>query len=252
VAATKISGVIITYNEERRLRAAIESIAFCDEVLVVDSGSADRTREIAEDAGARVIVHTPWPGFSVQRNFAIDQAQHDWVLALDADERVSPGLRQQIEDERERGFRHPAYRMPRVSFYLGRWIRRTDWYPDWQTRLFDRRRARWHGVIHESVKVEGTIGHLRAELEHHPYEDIADHLRRIDRYTTLWAQEAHAAGRRAGLVRIVLHPVWAFFRNYILRGGVWLGTAGVVISTLNSFYVYAKHAKLGQLGRQAR
>jgi glycosyltransferase involved in cell wall biosynthesis len=252
VAATKISGVIITYNEERHLRAALESLAFCDEVVVVDSDSTDRTREIAAEAGARVVVNTPWPGFSVQRNLALDQAQHDWVLALDADERVSPGLREQIEHERARGFRHQAYRMPRVSFYLGRWIRHTDWYPDWQTRLFDRRHARWHGVIHESVKVEGTIGRLRAEIEHHPYEDIADHLRRIDRYTTLWAQDAYAAGRRAGLVRIVLHPVWAFFRNYVLRGGMWLGTAGVVISTLNSFYVYAKHAKLGQLGRQAR
>jgi glycosyltransferase involved in cell wall biosynthesis len=252
VTATPISGVIIAYNEERRLRAAILSLAFCDEVLVVDSGSADRTRQIAEEAGARVVVNTPWPGFSVQRNFALDQARHDWVLALDADERISPALREEIETTCTRGFTAAAYRMPRVSFYLGRWVRRTDWYPDRQTRLFDRRRARWHGTIHESAKVEGTIGVLRGEIEHHPYEDIADHLRRIDRYTTLWAQSAYAAGRRAGLVRIVLHPVWAFFRNYVLRGGVLLGTAGLVISTLNSFYVYAKHAKLGELHRRAK
>jgi glycosyltransferase involved in cell wall biosynthesis len=252
VTAPPISGVIIACNEERRLRAAIESLSFCDEVLVVDSGSTDRTQAIAREAGARVVVNTPWPGFSVQRNFALDQARHDWVFALDADERVSPALRDEIGALCAGGLTQAAYRMPRVSFYLGRWIRRTDWYPDWQTRLFDRRRARWHGTLHESVKVDGPTGALRGEIEHHPYEDIADHLRRIDRYTTLWAQSAYAAGRRAGLVRIMLHPLWAFFRNYVLRGGMLLGVAGLVISTLNSFYVYAKHAKLGELQRRAK
>ena len=151
-----LSAVLITKNEEDMLGEAIESVRFCDEIVVVDSGSTDRTRGIARALGARVMVNAPWPGFVAQRNVAVDAARHDWVLALDADERITPDLRDEIQALRQRGFGAAGYRIPRAAFYLGRWIRATDWWPDPQVRLFDRRRARWEGeLVHESVRVRG-------------------------------------------------------------------------------------------------
>jgi glycosyltransferase involved in cell wall biosynthesis len=246
---TPISAVVITLNEERRLAAALESVRFCDEVLVVDAHSIDRTREIAAAAGARVEVRA-WEGFTAQRNSAVAAARHDWVLAVDADERVTPALRAEIEALRTAGFTQAGYRIPRVAFFLGRWIRGTDWYPDPQLRLFDRRRGRWTGgLVHESVRVEGPVGRLRHELEHHTYEDIADHMETIDRYTTLWARQAHAEGRRAGPLDGCVASTWAFIRNYVVRGGFLLGEAGLTVSTFNAYYVYAKMAKLRELAR---
>jgi glycosyltransferase involved in cell wall biosynthesis len=250
---TPLSAVIITHNEERKLLAAIKSVAFCSEVVVIDSGSQDRTRAIALEAGARVIVNAPWPGFSIQRNFAIDAAQHDWILAVDADERISPALAQEIEAERTKGFQHDAYRIPRVAHYLDRWIHGTDWYPDLQIRLFHRRRARWGGdLIHESVQATGPGGRFRAAMEHYPYEDISEHVRKIDSYTTLWAQDAIARGRRTNVLDLVLTPAWSFVRNYVVRGGFLLGRVGLTVSILNTFYVFLKRAKLAELWRTKR
>jgi glycosyltransferase involved in cell wall biosynthesis len=245
---TPVSAVLIAQNEERKLAAALKSVAFCDEILLVDAGSSDRTRQIAEQAGARVVVHSPWPGFVAQRSFATSQARHEWILAIDADERVSPELQAEIEGVRARGFGHAAYRIPRVAVYLGREIRGTDWYPDPQVRLFDRRRGHWHGaLVHESVTVQGSIGRLRGELVHLPYDDVSAHLRKIDAYTSLWAEQARAGGRRAGIADLALAPAWAFVRNYLLRGGVRLGSAGFAVSTLNSYYTFVKLLKLRAL-----
>lgn len=248
---TPISAVLITLNEESRLAAALESVRFCEEVLVVDAHSTDRTREIAAAAGARVLVRA-WDGFTPQRNQAVAAARHDWVLAVDADERVTPALRAEIEAMRAAGFAEAGYRIPRVAFYLGRWIRGTDWYPDPQLRLFDRRHGRWTGgLVHESVQVDGPVGRLRGELEHHTYEDIADHMGAIDRYTTLWARQAHAEGRRAGPLDGCVASTWAFIRNYVVRRGFLLGEAGLTVSTFNAYYTYAKMAKLRELARHA-
>jgi hypothetical protein len=179
-------------------------------------------------------------------------AKNDWVLALDADERVGSALRAEIEALRRRGFDRAGYRIPRVALYLGRWIRATDWYPDWQVRLFDRARAGWQGdLVHESVAVRGPVGRLRGELEHHPYADLSDHLRKIDSYTTLWARQAHAAGRRTHIVDMVAAASWAFFRNYVLKRGVLLGSTGVVVSALNTHYTFVKLAKLRELAQGA-
>jgi glycosyltransferase involved in cell wall biosynthesis len=244
-----LSAVLIAQDEEKTIGDALASVAFCDEVVVVDSGSRDRTREIAEAAGARVVVHSPWPGFVAQRDFATRAARHDRVLALDADERVSPALREEIEALRRDGMRAAGYRIPRVAFYLGLWIRGTDWYPDWQVRLFDRTRGQWQGdLVHESVAVEGPVERLRGELFHHPYADISDHLRKIDSYTTLWARQAHAAGRRSNVVDMFAGATWAFFRNYVLKRGFVLGTTGLIVSVLNTHYTFAKLAKLRELG----
>jgi glycosyltransferase involved in cell wall biosynthesis len=247
-----LSAVLIAQDEEKTIGDALASVAFCDEVVVVDSGSKDRTRAIAEAAGARVVVNAPWPGFVVQRDFATRAARNDWVLPLDADERVGEALRQEIQDRRREGFDAAGYRIPRVAWYLGRWIRGTDWYPDWQVRLFDRTRGAWQGdLVHESVTVRGPVGRLHGELEHHPYADISDHLRKIDSYTTLWAHQAYAAGRRSNVVDMFAGASYAFFRNYVFRGGFLLGSAGLIVSVLNTHYTFAKLAKLRELERSA-
>jgi glycosyltransferase involved in cell wall biosynthesis len=247
---TPLSAVLITRDEEHNLPAALRSLAFCDEMVVLDSGSADRTRELAAAAGARVELGTPWPGFLEQRSRATALARHDWVLALDADERVTPALRDEIEGLRQRGFDRAGYRIPRVAHYLGRWIRGTDWYPDTQLRLFDRRQGRWTGAhVHESVSVDGPVGRLRGELEHYPYRNLAEHLQTIDRYTTLWARQSREAGRRARPLETLLTPSWTFFRSYLLRGGFRLGWPGFAVSALGAHYTFVKLAKLRESER---
>ncbi|HUG53745.1 MAG TPA: glycosyltransferase family 2 protein [Vicinamibacteria bacterium] len=243
---TPLSAVIITLDEERNLPGALASVAFCDEVVVLDGGSRDRTREVAAAAGARVEKGEPWPGFVEQRNRAVAAARHDWVLAIDADERVTAELRAEIQAEAARGFAHCGYRIPRLAYYLGRWIRGTDWWPDPQLRLFDRRQGRWEGgLVHESVRVEGSVGRLRARMEHFSYDDISDHLSTIDRYTTLWAEQAAQEGRKSGgPLEPAAAALWAFLRNYVIRRGVLLGEAGLTVSALNSYYTYVKLAKL--------
>ncbi len=246
----KVSAVLITLDEEKRLGAALQSLAFCDEVLVVDAGSEDGTRDLAEKSGARVLVNTPWPGFAAQRNFAVSAASNDWVLCLDADEVVSDVLRRELEALRSRGFTDSGYRMPRAAHYLGRWIRATDWYPDLQLRLFDRTAGTWGGgAVHESVTVQGSVATLRGEIEHHPYRDIAHHLAKMNTYTDLWARQAQQNGRHAPAWQLAFIPAWTFFRNFVLHRGFLLGAAGFTISRLNSFYSFLKIAKLRDLQR---
>jgi len=248
-----LSAVLITLNEERRLEAALKSVSFCSEVVVIDAGSTDATCQIAEAAGARVIVNAPWPGFLEQRRFAVTAARHDWILALDADERVTPTLAAEIDALRRAGLDHAGYRLPRVAFYLGAWVRATDWYPDLKLRLFDRNLCRWEGgLVHEAVKSQASVGRLRGELEHHPYADVGAHLRRIDSYTTLWARQAHEAGRRTSSLEIVGVSVATFLRNYLIKGGLRLGRVGLIVSTLNAFYSFTKLVKLQELERAAR
>ena len=242
----KVSVTIITRDEEADLAAALQSVAWADEILVVDSGSTDRTVEIARAAGARVVVRD-WPGYVAQKNFAAAQASNDWILSLDADERVTPRLAQEVRHALEDP-RSAAYRIPRLTWHLGRWIRGTDWYPDYQTRLYDRRAAQWSGrYVHETVTVTGSIGRLQGELQHFAYRDIADHLETIDRYTTYAAQQMREDGRRASAWTLLLHPPAAFLRNYVAKGGFRLGTVGLIVSTMNAYYVFLKFAKLWQL-----
>ena len=239
----KLTATVITRNEAANLPAALASVAWADEIVVVDSESTDETAAIARAAGARVEVRA-FPGYSDQKNVAASLAAHDWILSLDADERVTPELAGEIRRLLETDPPRRGYRVPRVSYYLGRWIRGTDWYPDYQLRLYDRRAGRWNGrIVHESVALDGEPGRLKSDLQHYPYRDISHHLATIDRYTTLAAQQNRASGRIPSLAGIALHPPFAFVRNYILRGGFRLGGTGLIVSGLNSYYVFLKLAK---------
>ena len=241
---------IITRNESANLADALESVRWADEVVVVDAESTDDTVTLARRVTDRVIVR-PWPGYVAQKNFAAEQARHDWILSLDADERVSPDLAGEIRSRLATDPGEAGFRVPRVSHYLGRWLRSTDWYPDYQLRLYDRRRARWEGQhVHESVKADGPVGTLRGDLLHHPYRDISHHLQTIDRYTTLAARQAAERGRRASALDVLVRPPIAFLRNYVLRRGFRDGAPGLVVSLLNSHYVLLKFAKLWELGRR--
>ncbi len=245
----KISAVLIAQNEEDRIDTALRSVAFCDEIVVVDGGSSDRTLERIRARAVRLI-ERPFDGFVAQKNFAIDQARHDIVLSLDADEEVSNELKRDIKDVCSgEALPKSGYRISRVTHYLGHEIRATDWYPDWQLRLFDRRQGRFVGdLVHESVRVKGRVAKLAGELVHRPYRDMSDHLKRIERYATLWAEAQHQKGRSAPPFAAGAASAFAFLRNYIFKGGILLGGIGYTISRLNARYVHQKFAKLKALG----
>lgn len=250
-AAVGLSACIVAMDEEDRLPACLASLDFCDEIVVVDSHSKDRTRELAAAHGARVI-ERDWPGHVLQKEFAIRAARHDWVLCLDADERVSPELREELRALKASGFlAHTGWRMPRLSSYLGRWMRHGAWYPDWQLRLFDRRRARWGGRDpHDHVEVaEGSVGTLSGRILHHPYRSFAEHLRTIDKYTTIMAEGMHARGERARARDLVLRPTARFVRSYFVKLGFLEGWRGLVQAYLAAHYGRLKYAKLMVLER---
>jgi glycosyltransferase involved in cell wall biosynthesis len=249
----KLTVTVITRNEEANIEGALESVQWADEIVVVDSHSVDETVRLAERHAARIVTHE-WSGYSAQRNYAAEIASNDWILALDADERVPPALAGEIKRIMREGSVLGGYRMPRVSYYLGRWIRGTDWYPDYQLRLYDRRVGRFNGKrVHESVELKyGQPGTLEHDLQHFPYRDISDHVTSIDHYTTLAAEEWFAEGRRTNPVEAAVHPPAAFLRNYVFRRGFRDGTAGFLISILNSYYVFLKILKLWELQRGFR
>jgi glycosyltransferase involved in cell wall biosynthesis len=245
----KLSVTVITKNEAADLGAALASVAWADEIIVVDSHSTDETVAIARQHTDRVIVRD-WPGYIDQKNYAAASASYDWILSVDADERVTPALASEIRTLMAGAPRDAAFRIPRVTWHLGRWVRTTDWYPDYQVRLYDRRSAEWTGrYVHEALTVRGVTGQLRGELQHYAYRDIADHLETIDRYTTYAARQMREAGTRASVLQIAGHPPLAFLRNYIARGGIRDGVPGLVISALNAYYVFLKFAKLWEIER---
>jgi glycosyltransferase involved in cell wall biosynthesis len=243
----RLSVTIITLDEADHIAAAIDSASWADEIIVVDSGSADGTAEIARSKGA-VVSTRAWTGYVDQKNHAAALASNDWIFSLDADERITTGLAAEIRSLLAGEPPMRGYRGPRVAFHLGRWIRTTDFYPDYQTRLYDRRAARFSGrYVHESVAVDGPVGQLKEELEHYSFRDLRDQLDRINHYTTLAARQMYEAGRRTGPLEIAVHPPAAFLRNYVLRRGVLDGTVGLTISLLNSYAVFLKFAKLWEL-----
>lgn len=240
----KVSAVIITLNEESNIERALRSVTWADEVLVIDSGSTDRTVEIAESSGARV-VHRDWTGFSDQKQFGADEAKNDWIFSLDADEEVSDSLREEIVAMAE-GSEKAGFRIPRLSFYMGRAIRHSGWYPDLQLRLFDRRKARWNGaIIHESVSATGAVGRIRGDIYHFSVENAAHHHRMIgERYSPLAAEQMFRDGRRTGPMKIALAGPAAFVRSYVMKLGFLDGMPGFAIARFAAHHAFLKHLML--------
>ena len=277
-----ISATIITFNEADRIAEAIGSLSCCDEIIVVDSGSTDQTREIALARGARVI-ECPWKGYSRQKNFAAEQAHSDWILSIDADERLSMELADEIVYWKKSaaegsGFEkacdpHPARQpreaparqgeasrndcraalsqgekavsMPRRVFYLGRWIKHSGWYPDRKIRLYDRRVCRWEGdFVHEWLKVDGAVSAFKGDLLHFPYRDWNDHAARIARYSELAARAARSSGRRGNIGRLLLAPPLVFLKAFLLRAGFLDGWRGLAIAYMGARYVFQKEFRI--------
>ena len=239
----KITATIITLNEERNIARAIESLRCCDQIVVLDSGSVDRTVELASNLGARV-VEDAWRGYANQKNYAAEQAEHDWVLSLDADEALSEALEGEIWNLKKRGPAYDAYTMPRMAQYMGRWILHGGWYPDRKVRLYNRTKARWEGdFVHESVKVDGRVGHLESNLLHFTCDSLSEHLRTLDRYTTLAAEELVARKAKIGLSNLIVDPAWTFVRSYFLQRGFLDGLEGMTIAHMAAIYTFLKYAK---------
>ena len=241
--AIRISAAIITQNEERNIARVIESLRCCDEILVLDSGSTDRTVEIARKLGARVVEAT-WHGYAGQKNIAVELASNDWILAVDADESLSEALEAEIWQIKKAGPQFDAYTMPRLAQYLGRWILHSGWYPDRKVRLFDRRKAKWIGeFVHESVVVKGRVGHLNSNILHFTCSSLSEHLKSMDRYTTLAAEGLVARRRKISLGLILFDPPWTFLRTYVLKLGFLDGLEGLAIAYMAAFYNFVKYTK---------
>jgi len=249
VARPPLSAILITHNAVKQLPACLDSLAFCDEIVVVDSGSQDGTVEFAQSRGARAI-QSAWRGFGPQKQFAVAQASHDWVLCVDADERVSEPLQTSILQ----AVAHPrqlAYRFPRCNRFLGRYLRHGEGYPDWSLRLFDRRHARWSDdAVHEKVLAQGEVGTLAGDLLHESAETLETYLAKQARYTTLAAQQAHAAGRRAHLGHLLFSPLLRFIKYYFLRLGFLDGVPGLVHILIGCGNSFAKYAKMLDLQKR--
>ena len=241
-----LSAVLITRNAAAVLAPCLESLAFADEIVVVDSGSSDGTAEIARRYGAR-LVQKEWLGFGQQKQYAVDQAQHDWVLCLDADETVSPQLAASIQAALAAPV-SPVYRMPRRNRFLGRWLSHGEGYPDWSPRLFNRMNARWSDdLVHEKVLYAVTPGTLQGDLMHDSADDLTAYLERQNRYTTLAARQAYELGRSAGFFHILMSPVVRFFKFYVFRLGFLDGMPGLMHISIGCMNSYLKYAKLIEL-----
>ena len=249
-----ISATIITFNEESNIKAACESLAWADEIVVVDSNSTDATRELATAAGARVITNA-WPGFGAQKQFAVEQAKHDWIFSLDADERVSDELKTSIENLRKSSDSQLAdgYEIARRTFYQQRWIRGGGWYPDRQLRLFKKTQGHWkQRHIHESVEMNNgaRVDRLKGDLLHYTSQDAAHHHRMIgERYAPLAARQMFEEGRRTSVLGVVSAGPAAFIRSLILKGGLRDGFAGFTIASFAAHHAFLKHLMLWEKQR---
>lgn len=243
-----LSAVLITLNAGPVLKACLDSLSWVDDIVVVDGGSSDDTVALARAAGARLF-ERPWAGFGPQKQFAVDQARHDWVLCIDADERLSPELAETIRAELANP-RATAFALARANFFLGRYLAHGEGFPDWSLRLFDRRHARWSDdMVHERVIANGRIQRFprSARLLHHSAETLAGYLDKQNRYTTLQAEELYRAGRAAATTRLIVAPGVRFLKFYLFKGGFLDGIPGLVHIAIGCFNSFAKYAKLRAL-----
>ena len=252
--ASGISAFIVCKNEALNMDRCLASLAWCDEIVVVDSGSTDGTLEICARHGCRV-VHRDWTGYVDQKAHGLSLCSQPWILNLDADEEVSPELREEtqaiLRRDVEGAVREDGFELLRVVFYLGRWWRLGGWHPEWRLRLARREKVTWHGEEpHEHARVPGAVSRLRGELRHYTYRDIADQVARMNSHTSAAARSLHAKGRRAGLADLLLKPKARFFKFYILRKGWREGLPGFLVACMEAVSVYLKYFKLWELNRR--
>ena len=252
-AIQQLTGCVITRNEEERITLCLQSLAdCCDELLVVDSGSTDRTRELAAQSGARVLERA-WSGYRSQKQFAVEAACHDWIVFLDADEQASAELIAELRRLRSESPKHAAYRIPFRSIYLGRLLRFGDTARESHVRVFDRRRCRFGGYeIHEKIETEGSVGRLAGHVLHNSYRDLAHQLDKLARYARLMGEQMHAHGQRGRLSKLLFNPFWRFVRGYVLRLGCLDGWRGLVWSLIEADYVRQKYLHLWVLDARQR
>ena len=244
----RISATVITLNEERNIADCLASLAWTDEIIVVDSGSTDRTEELCRTHPKVKFFTQEWHGYGKQKNRAAELATHDWILNLDADERITPELRQSIECADAKTFTAAA--MARENYFGKRWIKHCGWYPDYTTRLYDRRKCAFsERVVHECLEHDGQVKTLAGNLQHFTYADISDYLQRMDRYSTLAAAEMHKSGTTIGSPGLIVKPLATFIKMYFIRKGFLEGFFGLVLSMLYAQYTFCKYAKLAELSR---
>jgi glycosyltransferase involved in cell wall biosynthesis len=243
-----VSAYIVCFNEEDRIRECLESVRWADEIIVVDSFSTDKTADICREYTDKIF-QNPWPGCAGQKNFALDKATGDFVINIDADERVTPELRAELMrllDNSE--LLKDGYFIPRKTIYLGRWIKHCGWYPNYRLRFYRRDKGRHIGEDpHDEVEVEGATVTLSQPITHYTYRDYKDQLRTIDKFSDASAREMFKQKKKFSWLNVTLRPWWRFFSTYILRGGFLDGLPGFVISCASAFYVFSKHVKLREL-----
>lgn len=244
----KISAVIITYNEAEKIERALSSLkSVCDEIVVVDSCSTDQTVQLCRRFTDRIIDH-PWEGYRAQKQFATNQATHPWVLSLDADEMLSSQLKDQILQWKKKEDHFKGYYIPRKTFFMGRWIEHTTWYPDWQLRLFERSYGLWEGGrVHESFSTTGATGRFSGHIFHHTYSTFSEYLKQLEHFSSLAAADSFDQGKRTHLFNFLTHPLFSFLKNYLLRLGILDGLPGLSVSLLAAVSVLFKYFKLWEL-----
>ncbi|MDT7041809.1 glycosyltransferase family 2 protein [Candidatus Nitronereus thalassa] len=250
-SSRKISAVVIAYNDEPNMQACLGSLAWADELIVVDSHSSDRTAEISREFTDKVF-QNDFVGFGKLRNEATAYATHDWVFSLDTDERATPEIRDEILKTLAQGPQADAYFVPRRNYFLGRWIRRCGWYPDYrQPQLFHKGRMRYReDLVHESFELNGTLGYLREHVDQYPFRNIDQYLMKMDRYSMLMAEEMVKRNRRFHWHQLITHPAFTFFKMFILRQGFRDRKPGLILSGLYAYYTFVKYAKLWEIMRK--
>lgn len=247
----KVSVTIITMNEEANIQACLESVSWVDEVLVSDSGSIDRTIEICKGYNAKVFLDK-WFGFGKQKNLIASRAKNNWVLNIDADERITPDLRKEIETVLNQDD-CDGYNIPRKNFFGNRWVRYCGWYPDYNLRLYKKDKGSFNERdVHEAVKIDGKVGYLNVPLVHYTYRDISDYLKRMDRYSTLAAEEMLKNGRKVSYLSILSRPIATFLKMFFLQKGFLEGYRGLILSGLYASYTFSKYAKLWEMSKKNR
>jgi glycosyltransferase involved in cell wall biosynthesis len=248
----KITVTVRTFNEAENIRECLESVTWADEIIVIDSESTDDTVAIAREYTDKVIIR-PWAGHIATSQFVTDQASNLWVFSIDADERVSPQLRDEIAVLNLDSTPHDAFDMPRLHHFMRRWIKHSGWYPDRNIRLFRKDRCFWGGYApHDKIQVPGSMGRLKGDIYHYIYRDLAHFAATKNSYSSLTAEDHFRNGRRATIAHFTVRPLWSFFHRYLLRLGMLDGLPGFIICVMEAHYVFMKYVKLLEIQRKLR